>query len=80
LSTAGAAEGSDIEAELTELGKLIEKTGAKSYRPFLYEESARLACLLGNDSEGERLREAERLFAEIGAPAHAERMRNQHAS
>ena len=47
-------------------------SGAKSYEPFLHVERAELAKLTGNEAAGEReLREAHRLFTEIGAPIRA---------
>jgi hypothetical protein len=47
-------------------------SGAKSYEPFLYVERAELAKLTGDDALREReLREAHRLFTEIGAPIRA---------
>ncbi len=49
-----------------------DKTGAKSYEPFLHVERAELARLNGDDTACQReLREAHRLFTEIGAPIRA---------
>jgi hypothetical protein len=54
---------------------LIESTGAEGYRPFLLVERAELARLLGDEATREReLREAHRLYAEMGATGHAERL------
>jgi hypothetical protein len=48
-------------------------SGAKSYEPFLHVERADLARLNGDESTRQReLREAHRLFTEIGAPIRAE--------
>jgi hypothetical protein len=45
---------------------------AKSYEPFLHVERAELARLVGDEATREReLREAHRLFTEIGAPIRA---------
>jgi hypothetical protein len=50
-------------------------SGAKSYEPFLHVERAELARLTGDKATCEReLREAHRLFIEIGAPIHAEQV------
>jgi hypothetical protein len=47
-------------------------SGAKSYEPFLHVERAELARLSGDEATREReLREAHRLFTEIGAPIRA---------
>jgi hypothetical protein len=47
-------------------------SGAKSYEPFLRVERAELARLNGDDTARRReLREAHRLFLEIGAPIRA---------
>jgi hypothetical protein len=53
-------------------------SGAKSYEPFLHVERAELARLQGDDTVREReLREAYRLFLEIGAPIRAEEVARQ---
>jgi hypothetical protein len=50
----------------------LEMSGAKSYEPFLCVERAELARLTGDEAAREReLREAHRLFNEIGAPIRA---------
>ena len=62
----------DIEAALAEAAAWIEMSGAKSYEPFLHVERAELAQLTGDKPGREReLREAHRLFTEIGAPIRA---------
>ena len=49
-----------------------EMTGAKSYEPFLHAESAEQSRLIDDEPTRQReLREAHRLFAEIGAPIRA---------
>jgi hypothetical protein len=46
--------------------------GAKSYEPFLHVERAELAQLNGDNTTRRReLREAHRLFLDIGAPIRA---------
>ena len=47
-------------------------SGAKSYQPFLHVERAELARLTGDEATREHeLREAHRLFTEIGTPIRA---------
>jgi hypothetical protein len=63
----------EIEAALAEADAWLEMSGAKSYEPFLHVECAELARLTGDEAAREReLREAHRLFTEIGAPIRAE--------
>jgi tetratricopeptide (TPR) repeat protein len=65
----------EIEAALTEADAWLEMSGAKSYEPFLHVERAEFARLLGDDAARRRdLREAHRLFLEIGAPIRAEQV------
>jgi hypothetical protein len=68
----GVRATSEIEAALAEADAWLEMSGAKSYEPFLCIERAELARLTGDDAAREReLREAHRLFTEIGAPIRA---------
>src|ERR1051326_9467040 len=74
-----AAPGPDAKAEvgksLLEAEALVKTTGAESWRPFIHEERARLAQLTGDEAaRRQELREAQRLFLEVGAPIHAERI------
>jgi hypothetical protein len=63
----------EIEATLAEADAWLEMSGARSYEPFLHVERAELARLTGDESTREReLREAHRLFTEIGATIRAE--------
>ena len=53
----------------------MEETGIAAFAPFVLEERAALARLLGDEAGWERsLREAQRLFAEMGAAPRAERL------
>ncbi len=62
----------EIEAALAEAEAWLEMSGAKSYEPFLHVERAELARLTGDEATRQReLREAHRLFTEIGAPIRA---------
>jgi adenylate cyclase len=75
LKARGAAARAEIEAALANCLSLIEETGVRCYEPCVHEERARLAQLLGDTSSGERgLRDAQRLYVEIGAGGHAERL------
>jgi tetratricopeptide (TPR) repeat protein len=73
--TEGADAAAEIDAALARAQVLIEETGARGYAPFVQEERAKLARLLGDDATREReLREAHRLFVEMGATGHAQRL------
>jgi hypothetical protein len=72
---AGADAKAEIGKSLIEAEALLKTTGAESWRPFIHEERARLAHLTGDEATREQeLREAQRLFLEVGAPIHAERI------
>jgi hypothetical protein len=65
----------EIEAAITEADAWLEMSGAKSYEPFLHVERAELARLTGDEATRDReLREAHRLFLEIGAPIRAQQV------
>ena len=53
---------------------LIRQKGARAWAPFVCEERARLAQCLGDAAAERHLREAHRLFTEMGATGHAERL------
>jgi adenylate cyclase len=54
---------------------LIDETGNEALRPFVHLEQSKLARLAGDEEAREReLREAHRLFTEMGATGHAERL------
>jgi adenylate cyclase len=68
----GAVAREAAEAALAQAGALIERTGTKTLVPSLCEWRAELARLTGDEARREReLREAHRLFTEIGAPIRA---------
>jgi hypothetical protein len=70
----------EIEAALAEAATWLEMSGAKSYEPFLNVERAELAQLPGDEAARQReLREAHRLFTEIGAPIRAEQVAKELA-
>ncbi len=71
------ADGDTVAAEaaLDRARVAAEATGARVYVPFVHVERAELARLRGDDAACRHERcEAQRLFAEIGAPARAEQM------
>jgi class 3 adenylate cyclase/tetratricopeptide (TPR) repeat protein len=71
----GATAAAAIEAALQEGERLIAATGARIYSPRLHEERARLAGVRGDAAGREReLRAALRLYTEMGATGHAERI------
>jgi hypothetical protein len=70
-----AREVETIEASLSRAEDLVRETGARLLLPSLYEERAGLARALQRPSDAERhLREAHRLYTEMGATGHAERL------
>jgi tetratricopeptide (TPR) repeat protein len=74
-----AIEGADgragIEAALDRALALVQSTGARSYDPQIHVERARLAALRSDASGAHQwLREAHRLFTEMGATGHAQRL------
>jgi ATP/maltotriose-dependent transcriptional regulator MalT len=74
LADAGAKAATEIDAALNRAGSLVDETGATSYAPFVHEARSRLAALRGDGAARlTELREAHRLFEDIGAKRHAER-------
>jgi tetratricopeptide (TPR) repeat protein len=81
LESEGARAQRGIEEALARALTLIEETEARSYAPFVHEERAELARLLGDDVTREHeLREAHRLFVEMGATGHAKRLAREQSS
>ena len=75
LGTEGAAARTRITAVLDRACELIDETGARVYEPFIRMERAELARLTGDGPAREReLREAHRLFTDMGAPIRAEQV------
>jgi tetratricopeptide (TPR) repeat protein len=67
-----------VEATLARALELARQTDAKSFAPMIHAELAQLALQTGDAQRGEReLREAHRLFTEIGATGHAKRIADQ---
>jgi hypothetical protein len=75
LRTEGPMAREAIEAELARADAIIEQTGARAYAPFVLVERAALARVLGDEAGRDRqLREAQRLWLEMGATGWAERI------
>ena len=71
----GAAAAAEIGATLDRTIARIDETGAEVLRPQVHVERAELAHLLGDEAAREReLRAAHRLFTEMGATGHAQRV------
>jgi tetratricopeptide (TPR) repeat protein len=75
LAVAGSGGAAAIEAALDRAEGLARSTGARSYAPQIHVERARLAALLSDGTGRQQwLRDAHRLFSEMGATGHAERV------
>jgi class 3 adenylate cyclase/tetratricopeptide (TPR) repeat protein len=71
----------EVEQALQRALELSAKVDFGSLDPFVHAELAELARLCGEEREREReLREAHRLFTEIGATGHAERLAGELAA
>ncbi len=77
----GAAAADAIEAQLRRAKAGIERYGHALLTPFLSEESAHLARLVGDEEGCQRhYREAHRLYTEMGATGHAVRVAREQSS
>ena len=75
LGSEDASYAAEVERTLADASALIDETEARCRAPVVHEVAAQLARLLGDDATCERdLREAHRLFTEMGATGHAERL------
>jgi hypothetical protein len=80
LATTDPVEADQIGSRLQSAFDLVAETGARRYEPLLRVERATLAERLDDQPGREQeLREAARLFAEIGADGHVERLSEQLA-
>jgi adenylate cyclase len=71
----GATARAEVERLLEESVAYIEETGARALVPMQHEARAELERACGDAAAAEReLREAQRLYAEMGATGHAERL------
>lgn len=74
----GAAAREPAERALRSAAALIERTGAKTLAPFLFEWRAELAAVLGDEATRvQLLREAHHLYEQIGAPLQAARLKKE---
>ena len=72
--TLGLQATREIEPALAEADAWLEMTGAKSYESFLHVGRAGLSAYRRRNTRQRELREAHRLFTEIGAPIRAEQV------
>jgi hypothetical protein len=80
-ATEGVAARGAIESQLDAAAAIVEEAGIAAFAPFVLEERAALARVIGDEVGWERtLREAQRLFAEMGAAPRAERLARELAS
>lgn len=71
----GATARAEVEQLLEESAAYLEETGTRAWVPLLHEARAELERACGDAAAAEReLREAHRLYAEMGATGHAERL------
>jgi hypothetical protein len=81
LRASGAGARADVEEALARAEALIRRTQAAALAPPLQLARAELARSLGDASGAQRhLREAQRLYAEMGAAGHAERLSRELAA
>lgn len=75
LRAEGSAASAEIEDTLARVSTLVEETGARCRTASIEELRAELAGMRGEGAAREnRLREAHRLYREMGATGHAERL------
>jgi class 3 adenylate cyclase/tetratricopeptide (TPR) repeat protein len=80
LADTDSIDADRVESKLRQALGVVAATGARRYEPLLRVELAALAGRLGDEEQREReLREAHRLFGEIGADGHADRLAEQLA-
>jgi class 3 adenylate cyclase/tetratricopeptide (TPR) repeat protein len=81
LAAQGLRARDEIEAALTRAQELVASIAARAAEPTVHVELAELARQNGDEAEREReLGEAHRLFTQIGATAHADRLAGQLAT
>jgi predicted ATPase/class 3 adenylate cyclase len=70
-----APEPDRADEALRRAEELIAETGGRAYQPFVHEERANLARVVADDAgRDHHLREAHRLYTEMDATGHAERL------
>jgi hypothetical protein len=81
LADRGGTTVEELEAAVADLERRVAERGWRSYRPLVHLGRAELARRRGDDpSREQHLREAHRLYTEMGATAHAERLARELAS
>ncbi len=81
LGSADVVAQVEVEAALARALELARETGTRQLEPLVHVERAELARRLGDEEGCEReLCEAHRLFTEIGATGHAERLAGEIAT
>jgi multidrug efflux pump subunit AcrA (membrane-fusion protein) len=80
LASSGATARSAVEAALAAAQAQVDQSGERVHQPFIHLARAELEAVLGDTAarQGE-LREAHRLFTEIGAPIRAEQVARELA-
>ena len=80
LASGDSADVIEAEETLERALGLTRETGARGFEPLVRVERAELARRIGDTSgRGTELREAHRMFTEIGATGHAERLAGELA-
>ncbi len=75
MRSSASEEPTRIEHLLDQAAAAVRATGTQSFAPVIHERRARLARQHGDEQVAEsELREAHRLYTEIGASGHAERL------
>jgi tetratricopeptide (TPR) repeat protein len=75
LESEGTKARHEVDSALAGAQRQIDSSGANSRQAYLHEARAELAQVLGDEAAHKReLREAHRLFVEMGATGHAKRL------
>ncbi len=81
LSSNDASDPDEIDTVVERAEAIRQETGVPFDGPALLEIRAELACLRGQDEQAiGHLREAHRLYTELGATGHAERLAREQSS
>lgn len=76
--TRGTGPAAESREAIARARELVDETEARIFLPFIIEDEARLLQLEGGQAAfEEKLLEAHRLFTEMGATGHAERVANE---
>ncbi len=80
LASGDAGDRPTINAALTRAEECVNESGARAFLPIVMEERGRLSFLAGDEAAAARqLRDAHRLYEEIGATGHAARLAKELA-